>query len=42
MTELGDFMFVGISVQGARQVAGYGAAYSLDAEAIAEALRPQE
>ena len=40
MTELGDFMFVGIAVQGARQVAGFGAARSLDAEAMAEVLRP--
>jgi hypothetical protein len=39
MTELGDFMFVGIAVQGARQVAGFGAARSLDAEAITQALR---
>ncbi len=41
MTELGDFMFVGIAVQGARQVAGFGAARSLDAETVAEVLRPQ-
>ena len=40
MTELGDFMFVGIAVQGARQVAGFGAARSLDAETVAEVLRP--
>ena len=40
MTELGDFMFVGIAVQGARQVAGFGAARSLDAETMAEVLRP--
>jgi putative heme iron utilization protein len=40
MTELGDFMFVGIAVQGARQVAGFGAARSLDAEAMVEVLRP--
>ncbi len=40
MTELGDFMFVGITVQGARQVAGFGAARSLDAETVAEVLRP--
>jgi len=40
MTELGDFMFVGIAVQGARQVAGFGAARSLDADAITQALRP--
>jgi putative heme iron utilization protein len=40
MTELGDFMFVGIAVQGARQVAGFGAARSLDAQTVAEVLRP--
>jgi putative heme iron utilization protein len=40
MTELGDFMFVGIAVQGARQVAGFGAARSLDAETVAQVLRP--
>lgn len=40
MTQLGDFMFVAISVTRARQVAGFGAARSLDAEAIAQVLRP--
>lgn len=40
MTELGDFMFVGIEVLGARQVAGFGAARSLDADALAQVLRP--
>ena len=40
MTELGDFLFVGITVQGARQVAGFGAARSLDADAMAEVLKP--
>ena len=40
MTELGDFMFVGIAVQGARQVAGFGTARSLDANAVAAVLRP--
>jgi putative heme iron utilization protein len=40
MTALGDFIFVGIAVQGARQVAGFGAARSLDAETMAEVLRP--
>jgi putative heme iron utilization protein len=40
MTGLGDFMFVGIAVQGARQVAGFGAARSLDADTVAEVLRP--
>ncbi len=41
MTALGDFRFVGISVAGARQVAGFGAARSLDADAMAEVLRPK-
>lgn len=41
MTELGDFRFVGISVAGARQVAGFGAARSLDADAMAQVLRPK-
>jgi heme iron utilization protein len=40
MTQLGDFRFVAIAVGGARQVAGFGAARSLDAEAIDQALRP--
>ena len=40
MTELGDIIFVGVAVQGARQVAGFGAARSLDAETMAEVLRP--
>jgi putative heme iron utilization protein len=40
MTLLGDFRFVGIAVTGAHQVAGFGAARALDAEAIAQALRP--
>lgn len=40
MTQLGDFMFVAIAVTGAHQVAGFGAARALDAEAIAQALRP--
>ena len=39
MTQLGDFMFVGIALAGARQVAGFGAARSLDADAVAQALR---
>ena len=33
-------MFVGITVQGARHVAGFGAARSLDAETLADVLRP--
>lgn len=40
MTALGDFRFVGITVAGARQVAGFGAARSLDGEAMAQVLRP--
>lgn len=39
MTELGDFMFVAIAVSAARQVAGFGAARSLDADAMAQILR---
>lgn len=38
MTQLGDFRFVGIAVTGARQVAGFGAARSLDAADIASVL----
>lgn len=40
MTELGDFSFISISVTGARQVAGFGAARPLDAQEIAEVLHP--
>ncbi len=40
MTQLGDFMFVAIELTGARQVAGFGAARSLDAETIKGVLRP--
>lgn len=40
MTELGDFMFAAIQLLGARQVAGFGAARSLDADEIAQLLRP--
>ncbi|MES2880119.1 MAG: pyridoxamine 5'-phosphate oxidase family protein [Pseudomonadota bacterium] len=40
MTELGDFMFVAIQVSGARQVAGFGAARSLDTETIKSVLQP--
>jgi len=39
MTQLGDFMFVAIQVDGAHQVAGFGAARALDAEAVTQALR---
>jgi putative heme iron utilization protein len=38
MTTLGDFRFVRLSPQGARQVAGFGAARSLDADELALAL----
>ncbi|MDO8262767.1 MAG: pyridoxamine 5'-phosphate oxidase family protein [Gallionella sp.] len=40
MTQLGDFMFVAIHLAGARQVAGFGAARSLDAETLESVLRP--
>ena len=40
MTQLGDFMFVGITIHAAHQVAGFGAARALDAQAIAEVLCP--
>lgn len=39
MTALGDFRFVRLHPQGARQVAGFGAARSLDATEVAQALR---
>ncbi len=39
MTQLGDFRFVAIEVAGARQVAGFGAARSLDAGQLAAVLR---
>lgn len=39
MTELGDFRFVWIAVTGARQVAGFGAARSIDAEELTQVLR---
>ena len=39
MTQLGDFRFVGIAVGGARQVAGFGAARSIDAMEIEQVLR---
>ena len=38
MTELGDFMFMAIHVSAARQVAGFGAARSLDALTLAPIL----
>jgi hypothetical protein len=39
MTQLGDFRFVAIAVGGARQVAGFGAARSIDALELAQVLR---
>ena len=36
MTHLGDFQFVGIQITGARQIAGFGAARSLDAQEIGQ------
>jgi heme iron utilization protein len=39
MTQLGDFRFVAISVTAARQVAGFGAARSIDAAELASVLR---
>ena len=40
MTQLGDFRFVAIELNGARQVAGFGAARSIDEEEIRRALEP--
>lgn len=40
MTELGDFKFVAICVTGARQVAGFGAARSIDKDEIRLVLGP--
>lgn len=39
MTQLGDFRFVAIAVNAARQVAGFGAARSIDSEELAQVLR---
>ena len=39
MTQLGDLMFVGVAVDGARQVAGFGAARTLEADDLAQLLR---
>lgn len=39
MTALGDFRFFAIAVQGARQVAGFGAARSLSGDDLAAVLR---
>lgn len=40
MTQLGDFMFVAIELKGARQVAGFGSARSIDEEELRLALMP--
>ena len=40
MTQLGDFRFVAIAPAGARQIAGFGAARSIDEEELRQALRP--
>ncbi len=40
MTQLGDFMFVALHLTEARQVVGFGAARSLDAQTLASVLRP--
>jgi putative heme iron utilization protein len=40
MTQLGDFMFFSLQVSSARQIAGFGAARSIDAEEVSAALRP--
>lgn len=40
MTALGDFRFVRLHLLGARQVAGFGAARSLDADELRRALSP--
>ena len=39
MTELGDFRFVAIEINGARQVAGFGAARSIDRKEVRQALQ---
>lgn len=41
MTLLGDFRFAAIEVTGARQVAGFGSARSLDAQEVRLALQPE-
>ena len=40
MTQLGDFRFLRLTPQGARLVAGFGAARSLSADELAQALSP--
>lgn len=41
LTQLGDFRFVAVEVTGARQVAGFGSARSIDQEELRLALAPQ-
>jgi putative heme iron utilization protein len=41
MTHFGDFQFIGITVDTARQVSGFGAARSLDANELSVVLSPQ-
>lgn len=38
MTQLGDFMFVAIHIDGARQIAGFGSARSIDSAEVRRAL----
>jgi hypothetical protein len=38
MTQLGDFKFVAIEVHGARQVAGFGSARTIDRDEVRLAL----
>jgi putative heme iron utilization protein len=40
MTQLGDFMFFALQVSSARQIAGFGAARSIEADEVSAALRP--
>jgi heme iron utilization protein len=40
MTQLGDFIFFALQVRGARQVAGFGAARSVGADDLRQALGP--
>jgi putative heme iron utilization protein len=40
MTQLGDFRFFAIELTGARQVAGFGAARSIEADELRKALGP--
>ncbi len=42
MTELEDFRFVDIDLESAHQVAGFGAARTLDADALAQIMKPSE